>query len=76
MSTVPLAASQRLLPNSGGLVSPGGSDRPRAEPAGNTGGRWEAGRRETGFEEPAAPRRRNEAKERAQPSGRDLAEGL
>lgn len=62
MRTVPLAASQRLLPNSGGLVSPGGSDRPRAEPAGNTGGRWEAGRRETGFEEPAVRRLRNEAK--------------
>lgn len=76
MRTVPLAASQRLLPNSRGLVSPGGSDRPRAEPSGNTYGRWEAGRRDTGLEEPAGCRRRNEARERAQPSGRDLAEGL
>lgn len=59
-----------------GPVSPGGSDRPRAEPSGSTGGGWEAGEGETGLGEPAARRRRNEARERAQPSGRDLAEGL
>lgn len=63
--TAPLAASQRLLPNSRGLVPPGGSDQPGAEPSGNTGGRWEAGKRDTGLEEPATETKRGRELSRA-----------